>query len=290
MTAKEMSWFSSQQNPLIKFARWIFRTSESPALVTVLDSHSISATKVLLTDPYFKFSKSVMQLKRTMLDCEKVYTSSGEDGTKESPKLTRSLSFSAQAPLKKIRISRSLDLEKWKSDLQTSGSASSESDDEDSVEEMEWREDRRSTDLCDASVSFNLFDDDETQETVAKQVDRVLGGSLGHVYTRNILELPLTEVELEKMQVKNKLREYDTLFASRTGRKPSKKDKEHLLPLYRRYYELRYRLETFNENNLQVNTNNQSENDLAHLKFSCLSSEASGWIHSAEHMTYVDIS
>jgi len=71
------------------------------------------------------------------------------------------------------------------------------------------------------------------------EVDRILGGSLGHMYVRPLREMSKDELQAEKSAVKRKLRAYDAYFSQRFGRKPERGDKEHLRRLYIRYYKLK---------------------------------------------------
>lgn len=75
------------------------------------------------------------------------------------------------------------------------------------------------------------------------EVDRALGGALGHVFSGSVKKMTADELHAEKVVVKRKLRNFDNYFYERHGRKASREDKEHLRPLYLRYYKLRCFLE-----------------------------------------------
>ncbi|KAK3238332.1 hypothetical protein CYMTET_46001 [Cymbomonas tetramitiformis] len=75
------------------------------------------------------------------------------------------------------------------------------------------------------------------------EVDRALGGALGHIFNGSVKKMTADDLHAEKVVVKRKLRNFDNYFYERHGRKASREDKEHLRPLYLRYYKLRCFLE-----------------------------------------------
>ena len=61
-----------------------------------------------------------------------------------------------------------------------------------------------------------LFEDTTPFEL---EVDRILGGALGHMYYKPLREMTKEELQTEKSAVKRKLRAYDAYFLQRFGRK-----------------------------------------------------------------------
>jgi len=74
------------------------------------------------------------------------------------------------------------------------------------------------------------------------QAERVPVPSIA-VSTARVREMTLEASLQEKSLLKRELKGVDERFAQLTGRKPSKEDKEHLKPLYLRYWKLKKHIE-----------------------------------------------
>lgn len=69
-----------------------------------------------------------------------------------------------------------------------------------------------------------------TPASLSVEVDRVLGGHLGHVFDRPLSSMTHDEVQAEKSLVKRKLRAYDAYFQQRHGHKVCVCSEESILP------------------------------------------------------------
>uniref|UniRef100_A0A7S0RJL0 Rho-GAP domain-containing protein n=1 Tax=Pyramimonas obovata TaxID=1411642 RepID=A0A7S0RJL0_9CHLO len=116
-------------------------------------------------------------------------------------------------------------------------------------------------DLINESVASSVDTLFEGTPSFDLEVDRILGGALGHMYYRPLREMTKEELQTEKSAVKRKLRAYDAYFLQRFGRKPERNDKEHLRRLYIRYYKLKCNVNPGKEKTVDVDLDDPMQAD-----------------------------